>query len=173
VLVVYRGTVGAAPHQPEVEHRRSPLLISAFEPGKFWLELQPGLNLVVPERWAYHAEDGEPTENDPRCQLREMIRNGYVVKLDSLPNEERSLSDLIDITIDTHALEALREHVTGHQGFGGALYNATRAEDRRRVLLSAIDRRLKTTTVVSVEPEPFRIRVPGKAMPTRNVAATG
>jgi hypothetical protein len=138
LMIDYRGTVGRVPGQRAVTHCRSPLIAFLPRDGVMEMAVQPGLSFVPSDVWAAYS-----TEHP---QVLALIKAKRLRKIDRLPTDEDGLLNLIGRTIDPKALEALRAHEES-------------SDEPREVILSAVDRRLATTSSISFECKPYMPRV--------------
>jgi hypothetical protein len=137
VMIDYRGTVGSAPHQRDVPHTRSPLVLNLYENGIPDLVIQPGLNLCSPANWqAYSTRDKQTGELVNRKQLK---------VLRELPEDEDELVALIERTISRAALDFIQV----------AVEKTATDPDRRKALLDAINTQRSTTTCIEIEPRAY------------------
>jgi hypothetical protein len=136
VLVDYQGTVGSAPGQMQVEHKRSPLVCNLFEAGINDMAIQPGLNLLPSKDWEAYSKR-EP-------QVKELLARGQLKQLSELPGEEFGLQNLIGRTISRAALDHIESVV-----------RLAPDPERRDTLIKSIHFRRNNTTAIEIVPRPY------------------
>jgi len=139
VLVDYRGTVGRASRQAEIEHKRSPLILWFPKAEIPSVSLQPGLNIVDATVFEFYVEHA--------VQVRTMVDDGRLTKLEALPRDSRAMVDLVSRTIDRKALAWINDQ------------EEARGMPREQVL-DAITRRAAKGTPVIIEPRVYAPVIP-------------
>lgn len=151
VLVDYSGSVGSAKGQRPVKHERSPYVFFYPEQDRSDIALNPGLNLVDREQWDFYSEHPG--------QFKTMVAQRKIRKMKSLPRTEGDLTALIERTIDPKSLEWMSEQIKAIEpDEESPLFGMT--DESKRILLNLIASQLKSKTSITIEPKPWRVRVP-------------
>jgi hypothetical protein len=136
VVIDYRGSIGAAPGQPQVRHERSPWILQWPQSGVPELVIYPGVNVLDAHVWETYKSSIDAVSR--------ACKRGVLRELDGLGG----IDDFTLLTEDTGTIA----RTVSHEGLD---WIASQAEGRKLVLEAVVRRKQYARPLAGFEPRPY------------------